>query len=129
MELYIGLIRAAIPEFRSRWARSVVLALPLKNDAFLERSRRIERRILRQSLRAGTLSFRCSIGLCPVIGRGKPLRLPPDAGGDRFLGGGMFLSVSLGRGFNRVGGLDCLDLLGQFRNAQPFLFPWLLGRT
>ena len=29
----------------------------------------------------------------------------------------------------RVGGLESLDLLGQFGNARPFLFPWLLGRA
>ena len=29
----------------------------------------------------------------------------------------------------RVRGLESLDLLGQFGNARPFLFPWLLGRT
>ncbi len=30
----------------------------------------------------------------------------PDADRDRFLGGGMFRPVTLGRGFNRVGGLE-----------------------
>ena len=75
------------------------------------------------------LSLGCNIGLCHAIGCGICLRPPPDAGGDRFLGGGMFLPVALGRGLNRVGGLESLDLLGQFGNARPFLFAWLLGRT
>ena len=59
----------------------------------------------------------------------EPLRPSPDAGGDRFLGGGLLLPGSLWRGLDRVGGLDRLDPLGQFGNARPFLFPWLLGRT
>ncbi len=64
MELYIGLIRAAIPEFRfsdSRRARSLVLALPFKDDTVLEGSRRIEWRILNCSLRVDALGLLCSI--------------------------------------------------------------------
>ena len=41
----------------------------------------------------------------------------------------MFAPFSLGRGLNRVGGLDCLDLLGQVGNARPSLFSCLLDRA
>jgi hypothetical protein len=64
-----------------------------------------------------------------VIGCRNCLGPPPDAGGDRFLGVGMFLPIALGRALDRVSGFDRLDLLGYFGNARPFLFPWLLGRT
>ena len=76
---------------RSRRTQSVVLALPLKNDAFLETSRRIEGRILCMDV----LSPGCNIRLCHEIGCGTCPRPPANAGGDRFLGGGMFLSVPL----------------------------------
>ena len=75
------------------------------------------------------LGLRDSIGLCHEIGCGNCLRPTADAGGDRFLGRRLFVPVTLGRGLNRVGSLDCRDLLGQFRNAWPFLFPRFLGRT
>jgi hypothetical protein len=60
----------------------------------------------------------CRIGLRPAA----------NAGSDRFLGGGVFLSVPLRLGLNRVGGLHGFDLLGQIGNAWPFLFSRLLGR-
>ena len=41
----------------------------------------------------------------------------------------MFLSVPLRCRLDAVRGLKSLDLLGQFGNARPFLFPWLLGRA
>ena len=39
------------------------------------------------------------------------------------------MSVSLGRGLNRVGGHKSLDPLRDFGHTRPFLVPWLLDRT
>ena len=100
-----------------------VRALPFLNNAFLEGPRWKAVRMLHRCLRVDALGLRRKIGLCQRIRRGKCSRPPPDAGGDRFLGARVFLPVSLGRGFNCVGSLDRLDLLGYFGNARPFLFP------
>lgn len=80
-------------------------------------------------MRADALGLKCSIGVCHAIGCGNYLRPAANASGDRFLGGELFLPVSLGRGLNRVRGLENLDPLGYFKNARPFVFSRLLGRT
>ena len=51
-----------------------------------------------------------------------------DAGGDRLLGGGMLLPDALRRGLDAVRGLEGFDPFGQFGNAWPLPFAWLLGR-
>ena len=78
---------------------------------------------------AGVFARAGLINLNWLIGRGNWLRPPSDAGGDRFLGGGMFLSVSLGRGVDAVRGLKSLDPLTQLGHARPFVFAWLVGRA
>ena len=113
---------------RSRRARPVVLALPLKNDAFLESSRRIEANSTNLCVWTSSASGATSDSVTrsdaePASVR-RRMRAVIGSSADE-----CFWPVSLGRGFNRVGGLDCLDLLGQFGNARPFLFPRLLGRT
>ena len=79
-------------------------------------------------MRADVVGLPCNIRLCRAIGFGDCLRPPPDAGSDRLFGGGMFLSVPLGRCLNRVLGLKSLDLLGKLADALPVLDFWLWCR-
>ena len=72
-------------------------------------------------------SLGCNIGLCDEIGCGTCPRPPTNAGGDRFLGGGMFLSVTLWCRLDAVRGLKILDPLTQLGRTRPFIFAWIVG--
>ena len=75
------------------------------------------------------LSLGCNIGLCHEIGCGTCPRPPTNAGGDRFLGGGMFLSVPLRYRLDAVRGLKILDPLTQLGRTRPCIFAWIEGRA
>ena len=68
------------------------------------------------------------IGLNRWLGRRNCLRPAADAGGDGLLGGGMLLPDALRRGLDAVGGLERLDLFGQFGNARPVFVVLALSR-
>src|SRR5581483_5912293 len=91
-----------------RQARSLLLALPLQGNAFLEGQRLLRRSIPRLVVVIGSLivvgGFRCwcIAGLDCLMGCGVCLLPPADAGRDRLLGGCLLLLDALRGGLDGV---------------------------